>query len=67
MNFFDSTETVINAKTSVFVICVETIIYICYCIVCMTLPLPVTKLKWIWNKNANMGHNLKDIFLRKLK
>ena len=34
----------------------------------MTLPLPVTKLKWIWNKNANMGHNLKDIFfLRKLK
>ena len=31
-----------NVKISVFVICVETKIYICYYIICMSVPLKIT-------------------------
>ena len=33
-----------HAKISMFIICVKAIIYICYYIICMTLPLTVTEL-----------------------
>ena len=50
-----------NAKISIFVICDEAIIYICYYIICITVPLTNC---WGFQKNADISNFIMNFYVK---